>query len=255
MSDISLKIKAEQLGKTLENLSPLIEDEVNNAVKNLAHAAYSAMVAKIQSMGISDKSRKDYLKALDFHNLGDDSYLISLDGEWANKLEKGFPAYSIRDQLLKSSKSVAVGSRAGEPWVRTSEDGHKYAAVPFQHKAGPKGPTGDLASDIKNLMAKGVNGVVQPLGKVYKNAEGKAINGKVASVNSSDVQDPKLKGLTKYQYTGKSGKVSSVYMTFRMVSEAGKDWKHPGHKGYQLFKEAEDYIEQEMDQILKTLLK
>jgi len=254
MADISFKLRAEALGKEIENLAPMVENEINQAVKNLAHAAYTAMTAKIQSMSMSESNRKDYLKALNFTDLGDDAYLISLDGAWADKLEKGFGSYSIRSVLLKSTKTVQVGKRAGEPWVQTGKKGQKYAHVPFEHKPHAN-PSGDLAKDIKGLIALGVNGKVQPIGEVFKNADGKAINGKVASVNPADTDVANLKGLTKYQYVHKSGRVSSVYMTFRTVSENGKDWIHPGHKGYQLFKEAEEYVEKEMDNIIKTLLK
>jgi hypothetical protein len=254
MSDISFKFRAEQLGKTIENLAPQVEEEINAAVKNLAHAAYTAMTAKIQNMTMNQKNRQDYLKALNFTDLGNDSYLISLDGDWANKLEKGFGSYSIRDALLKSTKTVGVGSRAGQPWVRTAKDGHKWAVVPFEHKPHAN-PTGDLGKDIKNLMAKGQNGVVQPLSKTFKSPDGKPMSGKVATVGAADTNNPNLANLTKYQYVHPSGKVSSVYMTFRAVSETGKDWIHPGHSGYQLFKEAQDFVEKEMDNIIQTLLK
>ena len=254
MADISFKIRAEALGKDMENLAPIVENEINQAVKNLAHAAYTSMTAKVQSMSMNEKNRKDYLKALKFSDLGDDSYLIYIDGEWADKLEKGFGGYSIRDMLLKSQKIVGVGSRSGEPWVRKAKDGHKYAAVPFEHKP-HAGPTGDLAADIKATMAKGTNGQIQSMSKIFKNSEGKPINGKVATALPGDAPTANLQGLTKYQYVHPSGAVSSVYMTYRMVSENGKDWIHPGHKGYQLFKQAQDYVEKEMDNIINTLLK
>lgn len=253
MSDISLKVRAEALGKSIENLAPQVEEEINAAVKNLAWAAYVSMQGAIQKMNVSQKNRADYLKGLKFEDLGDDSYLIYLDGEWANKLEQGFGSYSIRDQLLKSTKIVGVGSRAGEPWVRKGKEGQKYAAVPFEHK--PHAGSGDLAKDLKTMMAKGMNGVVQPISQVFKNAEGKPLSGKVASMAKGDAPTKNLEGLTKYQYVHPSGKVSSVYMTYRMVSENGKDWVHPGHKGYQLFKEAQDFVEKQMDQIIQTLVK
>lgn len=253
MADISFKIRAEELGKTLENLAPQVEEEINSAVKNLAHAAYVSMTAKVQSMSMSAGSRKDYLSGLKFEELGENSYLIVLEGDWANKLEKGYGSYSIRDVLLKSKKIVGVGKRAGEPWVRTAKDGHKWAVVPFEHK--PHTGSGDLAADMKKMMAKGVNGQVQSIDKIFKNAEGNAINGKVASVAAGDATNPNLAGLTKYQHVHPSGKVSSVYMTYRAVSENGKDWVHPGSSGFQLFKEAQDFVESEMDNIIKTLLK
>jgi len=253
MSDISLKIRAEQLGKTLDNLAPALEAEINQAVKNLAHAAHASMIATVQKMSMNEANRKTYLAALKFKDLGDDAYLIFIDGEWADKLEKGFGSYSIRQALLKSTKKVSVGKRAGEPWVRTAKDGHKWAVVPFEHK--PHTGTGDLAKDMQSMMAKGVNGQVQPISQVFKNAEGKAITGKVASVLPADAPNANLAGLTKYQTVSKSGKVSSIYMTYRAVSEAGKDWVHPGFGGYQLFKEAEAFVEKEMDNIIKSLLK
>ena len=254
MSDISFKIRAEQLGKSLENLAPMVEEEINQAVKNLAHAAYTAMTAKIQQMSMNEKNRKDYLRALQFQDLGNDAYLIHLDGEWANKLEKGFGSYSIRDILLKSTKTVQVGSRARQPWVREAKDGHKWAVVPFEHKPHAN-PSGDLGRDIKNLMAKGTNGVVQPLSKVFKSATGDPLSGKVATLSKNDTSNTRLQGLVKYQYVHKSGKVSSVYMTYRAISENGKDWVHPGFSGYQLFQEAQEFVEREMDNIIKTILK
>lgn len=255
MADISFKLRADQLGKSMENLAPQVEEEINAAVKNLAHAAYVGMTAKIQSMSISDSSRKNYLKSLKFKDLGDDSYLIYLDGEWANKLEQGYGAYSIRELMLKSKKIVGVGSRAGQPWVRTAKDGHKYAAVPFEHKP-YSDPSGDLAKDIKSMLAKGRNGVTQPISKTFNNAFGKPMQGKVAVALPDTTGNKNLEGMVKYQHVHKkSGRVQSVYMTFRMVSEKGKDWVHPGSRGYHLFKEAQEFVEKEMDNIISTLLK
>lgn len=252
MSDISFKLRVEQLGKSLENLAPRIEAEINQAIHNLASAAYSSIVNKIQSMSMNTKNRKDYLKSLKFHSLGDNSYLIYLDGEWPNKLESGFGAYSIRDQLLKSKKIVGVGSRSGDPWVRTAEDGHKYAAVPFEHR--PFGSqSGDLSKDIKKLIGQNVLGHKQAISKIWKDLDGKPVHGKVATVR--EAENPNLVGLTKYQHVHDSGKVSSLYVTYRMVSETGKDWVHPGHSGYGLFKEVQDFVEKEMDNIIMTLLK
>ena len=256
MADISLKIRAEALGKSLENLAPLVENEVNKAVKQLAYAAHNAMVSKVQQMKIMDSARKDYLKGLKIQDLGEDNYLIYLDGDWANKLESGFPKYIMNKILLASQKVVEVGSRAGKPWVRKSnKDQHKYAAVPFQHHPSRGKESGDLATDLKNLMAQGTNGVVQPLTKLFTGLDDKPLSGKVATVSASDAQDPNQAGMVKFQHVHPSGKVSSVYMTFRMISETGKDWVHPSHPGYHLFQEAEKYVEREMDNIIKTLLK
>lgn len=243
-------MRADALGKSLEKLSPIIEDQINQAVKDLANAAYTAMVSQIQAMQLDPQNRKEYLAGLKFSKLGNDAYLISLDSEWANKLENGFGGYSIRDAMLKSKKTVGVGKRAGEPWVRTAKDGHKYAAVPLQKRVSG-GKPGDLGEEIKKMYAQNSQGKEQKLTKIFRDVDGNPIQGKVATVQG----EGNLQGLTKFQSVSKSGRVSSLYMTFRMVSETGKDWTSPGKKGYHLFKKAEDYVEKEMDNIIMTVLK
>lgn len=254
MADIKLKVKAEELGKSLENLAPYVEEELNSAVENLAVAAHASMVAQIQSMQIDPKNRQDYLKGLQYQKIDDQNYIIFLEGDWANKLESGFSSYSIKDQLLKSKKTVQVGSRAGEPWVRTSKKGKKYAAVPFEHKpfSGEAGKSGDLAQSIKDIMVPNMKGKAQRITKVMRDLDGNALRGKVAVVDQHS--DPRLSGLTKFQHVHASGKVSSIYMTFRMVHEDHSGWQHPGHKGYNLFKQAEEFVEKELENIIDTLL-
>lgn len=251
--DIEIKMIADQLGKSLENMAPQVEAELHAAVENLANAAYAAMVSKIQSMSMDPKNRQDYLKALKFQDLGDSTWLIYLDGEWATKLEEGYGPYSIKDALLASEKVVGVGSRSGQPWVRKRKDGKKFAAVPFEHKpmSGEK-MSGDLSQDIKSILVKNRAGKEQAITKIFKDLEGKPLSGKVAVGGKHE--NPNLSGLTKYQFVHPSGKVSSVYMTFRIVSEDSQGWQHPGHPGYQLFEEAEKYVQGELKNILNTLL-
>lgn len=253
MADISLFMKAKELGKSLEKLAPQVEGELQAAVQNLAFATHASMVAKIQSMRMNPKNRQDYLRGLHFKDLGNDNYLIYLDGEWANKLEDGFGPFNMKDTLLNSQKTVEVGSRAGQPWVQQNAQGKKYAAVPFEHKpySGDAG-SGDLGADIKKMTALNSAGKSQKLTKTFKDIDGNPIAGKVATVTETD--NPNLKGLTKYQHVHASGRVSSVYMTFRYISENSDGWQHPGHSGYQIFKEAEEYVDAEMGNILKTIL-
>jgi hypothetical protein len=254
MADISLKIIAEKLGKSLENLAPRVEQELNEAVKNIAHAAKSMLISKMQGLNANPKNRSDWLKALKFQNLGNDSYLIYLDGEAANKLEQGYGSYSIREAMLKSTKTVQVGSRSGQPWVRTGKQGQKYAAVPLEHKKNDKpSPSGDLATDLKQMTAMNTKGERQKLSQIFRDIDGKPIQGKVATVK--DAFNDKFENMVKYQYVHPSGKVSALYMTYRTVSENGKDWIHPGFKGYQLFKDVEQMVESEMENIVKTILK
>lgn len=252
--DLELKLIADQLGKDLENLAPQIESELQKAIESIANTVYASMIAKVQSMNLDPKNRADYLRALKFENLGEGTFLIYLDGSRAQTLEDGHESYSIKDALLKSDKIVQVGSRSGLPWVRTSKANKKYAAVPFEHHpfSGHKA-SGNLGEDIKKLLVRNRAGKDQPITKIFKDLGDKPIHGKVATVGKVEDQ-PNLSGLTKYQFVHDSGKVSSIYMTYRMVSEDSTGWQHPGSDGYQLFKEAEEYVENEMKNVLQTLL-
>lgn len=252
MADIEISLIADQLGKNIKNLAPQVEAELQQAVENLAHAAYSAMVAKIQGMSLDPKNRADYLKALKFQDLGEHTWLIYLDGDWAQKLEGGFGAYSIKDVLLQSQKIVQVGSRMGEPWVRKNKQGKKYAAVPFDHKPFSGGKMGNLGDDIKKILVKNRAGSEQSITKIFMDLEGKPISGKVAVATNTGIAN--LEGLTKYQSVSDTGHVSSIYLTYRMVSEDSKGWQHPGHAGYNLFKEAETYVQTELRNIIKNLV-
>lgn len=251
--DIELSLIAEQLGKNLRAAAPQIQAEINAAVENLAHAVYASIVAKVQGMSMDPKNRKDYLRALKFQDLGDSSWLIFLDGDWPNKLEQGFEPYSIKDVLLASDKRVEVGSRAGEPWVRKSKAGQRYAAVPFDHKpfSGEK-MSGNLADDIKKILVANRSGSLQPITKIFKDLDGKPLQGKVAVGGKHE--NPNLSGLTKYQHVSDKGAVSSIYTTYRIVSDSSSGWQHKGFSGYSLFEEAEKYVKEELTKVVSNLL-
>ncbi len=250
MSDFSLKLTANALGKSLENLSASIEKELNQAISDLANASYASLISQVQSMSMNPKNRQDYLKGLQFQKLGENEYLIYLEGTQPNKLEDGFPPYDMRKELLKSEKVVKIGSRAGEKWVREAKDGHKYAAVPFEHKP-HSAKSNDLASEIKNLLATNRQGSFQPIMETFKDDFGKPLSGKVAKAETNLWG---LAGLTKYQSVSDKGKVTSTYMTYRIISENSSGWQHPGFEGYNLFEEAERTVQAELENIIKTLL-
>tara|TARA_R110000868_G_C10973188_1_gene771465 strand:+ start:16469 stop:17239 length:771 start_codon:yes stop_codon:yes gene_type:complete len=256
MSDLSVSLTAKKLGKSIEDASEVVIQQVNDAVQQLANAAYASMVAQVQGTKMDPKNRMDYLKGLQFDSIGNNSYVIHLEGEWANKLEDGFAGYDMKEQLLSSEKSVSAGPRAGQPWVRKNAKGEKYAAVPFEHKP-YAASSGDMAADILTLMAKNRQGKDQKLSKTFTDDFGKPISGKVASVSGKALpegMDPNLGGITKYQHVSEAGKVSSIYMTFRIVSEKSSGWFHPGWEGHKFFDQAEKDIEAQLENIVKLLL-
>lgn len=255
--EIDIQLRAKDLGLELDNLAEGIEQQFYQAIEDTANAAYASIIADAQSK--LGSTRQDYLKALNFDKIGENSYVISLDGEWANKLESGYAGYDMKEKMLNSTKKVQVGSRSGEPWVRKSKKGKKYAAVPFEHQPFSKAPSkaSDLASAIQKLEAYNRGGRKQKLTKIFSDASGNPLEGKVATVRNTGV--PNLDGITKFQKnytnadTGKST-TQSIYMTWRMVSEDSDGWQHPGFSGIKAFDDAELWVAKEIDNILKSFL-
>lgn len=249
-----LQDSLDKVSKNLENLPLAIEAEFNQAVKDIAYAAYASIMAKAQAE--LNSTRQDYLKGLDITDLGDNSYLISLDGIWANKIEDGFASYDLTEVLLRSNKIVDVGRRTGYPWVQEAKDGHKYAYVPMQRNPHSKAPkNADMAAAIREMTAMNAKGRKQKLTATFKDALGNPLEGKVAMGKSTD---PRLDNLVKYQkaYTNDKGKqtTQSIYINYRCVSENGKSWIHPGYKGLLAFQAAEQEIEQQLNNIVRVLL-
>lgn len=255
MADFSVKVRAHELGKDLENLSKETTRELNQAVKDLSNAAYANMVARAQA-GLGS-TRAEFLKGLSLDQIGENTYLITLDGKFANALEEGWSPYDMRESLLKSKKTVQVGNRAGEPWVQQGQNG-KYAHVPFQHRPFSKeAKTGDLNAAIRKMTTYNRQGRKQKLTSIFKDDFGNPLQGKVATIKDSDI--PELANITKFQKiyenkeTGKST-VQSIYMTWRTISENGDAWNHPGFEGIKAFLEAEKFVEQQIDIIINTLV-
>lgn len=256
MGDFSLKMSAEKLGKSLENLAPALEQELQAAVASLAETTYANIIAQAQSKITKDGMRRDYLSGLKFQNLGDGSYLIYLDGKWPNEIEDGVAPFDMKKTHLKSTKTVGVGPRSGEPWVRTAKDGHKWAVVPMEHKPF-QAKAGDLDSEIKKMETINKQGKLQKVTQIFNNMDGTPASGKVFEAKKDEFPDlaQNLQNIVKYQYVHDSGRVSSLYMTFRIMSENQTGaWMHKGYDALNLFDEAERYVEAELENIIKQLL-
>lgn len=249
------------LQKSLENIAPQVEAELNSAIKDLAYATYASIVAKAQA-DLPFK-KQAYLNSLQFTALDDNSFLISLEGDFANSMESGFPAHDMVISMLKSTKTVDIGSRSGLPWVQNTKPGskgempHKFAHVPMQRSgvSAPEG-TNNMADAIRQITAVNARGRKQKITSLFKDLEGNPMQGRVA-VGRSD--NPLLNNLVKYQKTSKNeetGKTrtTSTYINYRTISENGKPWVNPGYSGLGAFSEAEKDIQQQIDNIIKTLL-
>lgn len=251
--EIDIFLKADELGVSLERLSEEVISDLQDAVKDAAYGAYAKIVATAQEKLHS--TRQDYLKGLSINQIGEGSYLISLDGSFPNAIEVGMPPKDLKSAMLGSTKSVAVGSRAGLPWVQKGKDGQKFAHVPMQKNPKSATPKGrDMAEALKSLKAYNKRGRKQKITSTFKDAFGNPMQGKVAVAKDTGVKN--LENLVKYQKvtTTKTGKkrVDSAYVVYRTVSEDGKPWMHPGMKPLNAFEEAEKWLDAEIANILKV---
>lgn len=259
-------INAEALKRGLTQIALSKVEEIRQAVKDTAHAAYASIIAKAQSKLTS--TRRDYLSGLQFETISPDNYVIYLDGNWPNGIEDGWAPYDMKQQLLKSRKVVTQGSRAGQPWVQKGKKQQRYAHVPFEHGTG-NGASGasDLAGVIKNLKAHNLKtGKMQRMGSTFKDASGKVLQGKVATFRyppeeaAMGLSHPRLEGVTKYQKTVKNlqGKMrtKSLYVTYRTISDLSPSnkWQNKGFAGLNAFSDAEKYVESEIENIIRTIL-
>lgn len=245
-----LNIDTSEFIVELDNFSKDLQSALTDSVSLVAEATYNELANRVKSANISNSLKDVYLNSLNVHKVEKNSYIIEIQGNEAERVEAGSPAYNMRDVLLNSKKLVSSGSRAGRPWVRTSKKGNKYAAVPFAHKISAKGVT-DLASAIKKLEATSRQGIKQRISKIYRDVNsGEPLQGKVASVTNTNIQN--LMGLTKYQY--KVGKqIKSFYFTFRTISDGvSSGWMHRGTGGVHAFRDIESFIESQFEEIIKA---
>lgn len=261
MADIDIKIKAQELGLALYSLAESLEGEFNQSIADIAHGAHARIIAEAQEKLHS--TRQDYLKGLSFEKIGKNEYLISLDGDFANALEKGWAPYDMRTSLLKSKKTVSVGSRAGLPWVQLSKKGKKFAHVPLEKKPTNSGGATDLASAMRNIKIENAAGKKQRITQIFKDINGNPMEGKVAVARglTADIGAgfKDLEALTKYQrvykneQTGKE-RVESTYISYRTISENGSGWMNKGNDGLKAFEQTEQWIDKQIEAILKYYL-
>ncbi len=237
MTTIDVSLRAADLGKELENISAEVEATFKLAVAGLAQSAYSEVIRLANQRLKSTK--QDYVNAVTFESVGENIYVITLNGKAANATEDGYGSFDMKPGLLSgpNSKVTAKGTR--------------FNTVPFSYQPNSNAPAGqkilDLRSAVKALIKdRGID-------KIIKNPSGEPKQGIVARLSNTGIKN--LEGLVKIQKQyGKT--TQSTYMTFRRVSsnsDASK-WIHPGYQGARIFPDVERFIEQDLDRIIMSIL-
>lgn len=248
---------------TLEQeLRPAIDKAMREAGRDLSAQAHAHLMEEVQQKLHS--SREKYLDALDFKQVGDDTWVVTLDKD-AIWIEEGMPEHEMIADLLKSPKA------------KMAKDGSRYMVIPFKHNQGPTAQTRaqqDLTSTLKAEMKRREI----PYGKIEKDSKGNPKTGMlhsfdilknppktsegpgqgkgpVGQVRQGPTGIPFLQGVRVYQkkVKGKDGKetVKKSIMTFRIVSSkhmgTGR-WVHPGLEAKKFFEEAADWALREWEQ-------
>ena len=240
--EININLRAKQLGVDLYKVSDAMVQNFNEALKNLAKATYAEMVEQAKQTLVT--SREDYLKDLEFDEIGKNTYMIWLEGA-SNYIEDGWNPFNQVPGLVNGPKS------------KSSKSGYRYNIVPFRHQPYAKSKAKANVQDLRTAL----QGVIKTHGlkKIFKKEDGTPKTGIVAKVTGLGMEN--LEGVVKIQ--GQYDKaVQSMYYTFRGVSNdpqsktmrEGK-WKHPGYGGFKLFEKTSAFLEKEVDKIILKILK
>jgi len=247
-----------------EELKPKIERALQEAGRALAKQADAHIKENVQKSLHS--TREKYIKAMKFEDVGNNTWIISLD-ESVMWLEEGMQEHEMIDDLLASSKA------------KTAKDGSRYLAVPFEHKKGPTQQT-QAATDLtttlraelqkRNIPYAGIETDKDgkpKLGKLHsfdilkqpiKTQEGPGMgHGPIGAVRQGNTGIPFLQGVRISQKMV-GGKVHRSIATFRLVSSKQKGsgkWVHPGIVAKRFFDEAERWaLDQWETQIVPAIL-
>ena len=122
MADYEIKINANELAGQLGQKIEEIKKKLHQSVQALAASAHSHVLEEAGKKLTSLQSK--YKDAVSFDQIDDNLWVVTLDAS-ARFIEDGHGAWSMYDSLAKSSKA------------KTSKEGHKYMAIPFEHSKNP----------------------------------------------------------------------------------------------------------------------
>lgn len=222
MENIKIQVDVEAIADTLNLVKEEIEQAVNDSVQKLASATHARVIELAQEK--LHTTRDKYLEALSFEEIVSGVYVVSLDLDKAGWIEEGKSSGSMLDDLLRDG-------------AKTSKDGNRYKAIPFEHSKAPSQMNDKAKKYLSNIKAE-----LKRRGLPYKKLElgpdGSPRIGKLHQFNikstypSAKAKTPTLHGLAVYQHKDeKTGKVRRDIMTFRIASDKHKAeglWFHPG---------------------------
>lgn len=242
MADLKLSIhfdlatKLQIMQAVDRQVFPLLHQAVN-AVGFQTKANWQAAVysAKLWS------GEKDaYAKSITWKMTGDFSGVVEATYKYAEEIENGRPARDLKQMLNTSVK------------VRINAKGHRFLYIPFRHNNSDSQSSNAMPSAIyamaKNLASSQVTGI----GSRVSGLNASDVKTKKAMTTPQNKYDwgeklpaglaPKLKpehktdpyaGMVKMK-ANTANSTSSVYLTFRTMSEKSKGWIVPAQPGQKI---------------------
>lgn len=270
------KVDAAEIERINNKLKGELVPALQRGVQDLSVQTHAHIVEEVQ--GKLHSSRQQYLDALSYSQVDENTYLISLNRE-AWWIEDGIPnGTEMIDWLLRKGPKAKSGPKV-------SKDGSLYRVIPFQHNKGETQQT-PTQNELKEVIRKEMKKRGIPYGPIEKDTQGMPKIGKLHSFNIMDkplktkegvgqgwgeIGKPKvgytgipfLQGVTIYQskVKDKEGKesVQKQIMTFRIVSSKHKGtgrWVHPGYAPQKFLDEAFEWAKKEWDtKILPEVLR
>lgn len=276
---IKVSLSDDSMFQMAANAMVITHVQLNSLQKKFMDAARATQSRAISmaTARLGSENNQRYRDALSFQMVSKNIAELRLDAD-AAFLENGYPSFDMVPGMVNSTAIVKVGKRAGQPWVRMSKQGYRYAVVPLPQstkRAVPGSPghsapvqigqptettRGALAQDMERLLkAFGVAAKREPNWRMKAGPgdlqtliteSGRMVEREVPNVN------PLLSGLTKT--TAQVGKKNvAQYNTFRVVTENPNRkarWRHSGFAGVHIFKDLETWLRQELEKIVRETL-
>ncbi len=236
MSNLKIKIDTDAIAKQFGNYALEIKEDLMKGVANLAAATKAHVVDQAQQELTSATFMK-FEKSVGMEDVVPGIWVVSID-EKALWIEEGLePNFDMKPGLLKNA-------------TKTSKDGYKYRAIPFDQGKSKSSSTGyefNLRERVRTALKK----ENIPFKKIEKNPNGSPRIGLLHKLNLGGEipgkgNTPVLQGVSVYQTLTKTGNVRRDIMTFRTVSDGPKSsgkWIHPGYDAKKFLDKAQTFAE------------
>ncbi len=239
MADFKISVDLSPLLDAIDHVvDGVILPRLSQAVLAVAQQASIDWKEGVARAKLWDGEKKSYMQSITWTRTGQFSAVVSSDYRYADDIETGRPARDLKKMLDTSMK------------VRTSKKGVRYMIIPFRH--------GTPGSN-NNPMPKETYKESRMLPASRVTSMGRRISGlhavdrhtrkllTVAQRNYSwggRLQSPSKNHNGMVRFDTSSGKAkSSLYLTFRVMSEKSTGWIIPAQPGQHIIKAVVDRLQ------------